>query len=96
MNRAFDTAMIYKMVWFKFFLVGVIAGGTTFLAQTETWSGRTWADTDYFVIARVFVYSFVACCTAWYGFIDKSLPDANQRNKDRGDTQQWLKKDTGP
>ena len=95
MKATWETIVAFKLVWVRVLLYVLIPSVTTFLSQTETWSGQTWNDTAVFLKARVFLYSALSGCMALAAFIDSSMQRAKDELKSkRGDTE-FLNK-TGP
>ena len=96
MKQAWETVVAFKLVWIRVALYAAIPSVTTFLSQTETWSGQTWNDTATFLKVRVLLYSSLAGCMALAAFIDSSMQRAREDLKQRRDDTQFLTKDTGP
>jgi len=69
---------------------------TTFLSQTETWSGSTWDDTAPFLKARVFAYSGMSGLMALAAFIDQSMARARDNLSEKRGHTEFLTKNTGP
>lgn len=95
MKQAWETVVAFKLVWVRVLLYVMIPSVTTFLSQTETWSGTTWDETATFLKVRVLFYSALAGAMALAAFIDQSMNRAKSELQERRETAMW-KKDTGP
>jgi len=82
MRAITDTIVAFKLVWLRVACYFIIPFCTTFLALTETWSGTTWEETHWFLVARVFVSCFISGITSLVAFIDSSFQRAKQESQE--------------
>ena len=85
MKQAWDTVVAYKLVWIRVLLYVLIPSATTFLSQTETWSGETWSNTSGFLKGRVILYSALSGAAALAAFIDQSMARARSNLQEKRD-----------
>lgn len=78
MKNFIDTVVAFKLVWVRVLLYVVIPMLTTFLSQTETWSGDTWEHTHWFLKFRLALISALPGFIALAAFIDQSLARAKE------------------
>jgi hypothetical protein len=81
MKSAWETAIAYKMVWFRIALYFILPVITTFLTQTESMSGQAWEDTSMFLRYRMLAICLVPGFMAIAAFIDQSLARAREEVK---------------
>lgn len=98
MKQTWETLVAFKLVWLRVLGYVLVPSLTTFLAQTETWSGETWRNTEPFLKWRLLGISLLPGVIAFMGFIDQSMARArdNLAEKRRGDTERFIKEHTGP
>ena len=83
MKAAWETVIAFKLVWLRVLLYIGLPTVSTFLSQTETWSGDTWEHTHWFLNLRLVIGSAVPGCLALAAFIDQSLARAREELKTR-------------
>lgn len=96
MKQAWETMVAFKLVWFRVLCYFFIPSVTTFLAQTETWSGETWDNTHGFLKIRLLLISCVSGIAVLVAFIDQSLARAREAVETKRVQAEFLNKNTGP
>lgn len=76
MKQAWQTAVAYKLVWFRVACYFAIPFATTFLSLTENFTDTDWANMSLFLRIRLFLTAAVAGFMPLIAFIDQSLDNA--------------------
>ena len=79
MKDAWETVVAFKLVWFRVLCYFLLPSITTFLSQTENYTGEQWEDTSSFIKYRIFLMSILSGIAVLVAFIDQSLARARER-----------------
>lgn len=79
MKSLFENISYWRMALGRALLYMLIVGTIDFLKNTEEWSQVTWNDTGPFIIARLFLGTFVVMATVLIAFLDSTMTEL--RNK---------------
>ena len=80
-----ETMIVARLAAFRVACYFFIPFCTTFLALTESWSGKTWDETHPFLIGRLIVSCTIAGITSLVAYIDSSSQKAKEAIKQSRD-----------
>lgn len=89
MKAFFHSVNYWKLAWLLCGMMFVATVSQTFLAMTETWSDKTWAEMGGFLKARLIIQCLGAGIPVIIAFLNKTVSRL-EAGKD-GDTQRWEK-----